>query len=489
MRVGLVCPYSFDVPGGVQLHIRDLAAYLIGRGHEVSVLAPADEDTELPGYVVSAGRAVPIRFNGSVARLSFGPIVANRVQDWLDDGDFDVLHLHEPAAPSLSLLALWAARVPVVATFHSSQSRLGALRAAQPLLQPGLDKISARIAVSGAAHQTMASSVGGTTLVIPNGVYVDRFCTGEPYVHDPAKRPRIVFLGRFDEPRKGLPVLLSALPLVLAQVPSAEVLVAGPGRIDEVAETLSEQVAGSVTFLGTISEEDKVRLLASANAYIAPNTGGESFGIILVEAMSAGAPVVASALDAFSAVIGGSGAGVVFPVGDHRSLAAAIVELLEDPDEQARLRAAGRERARQFDWSRVGARIEAVYDSVAVSRGDRDRGGRHGGRNDGGRNDGGRNDGGRGGAGHEDGSRDGEGRDETGSTDSTGRSTSGRTGSTSSRSRRGQSTGETSPEESGRHRRRAARPTWTSPSLTTTMSASSMSGGRMGRTVRKWLRR
>ena len=370
MRIGIVCPYSFDVPGGVQLHVRDLADYLIGRGHEVSVLAPADEDTAVPEYVVSAGGAVPVRYNGSVARLSFGPIVANRVQAWLDDHDFDVLHLHEPAAPSLSLLALWAAEIPVVATFHSSQTRSRALRAAQPMLQPGLDKISARIAVSASAHQTMAATVGGTTLVIPNGVYVDRFAPRVATAPAPTGRPRIVFLGRFDEPRKGLPVLLAALPLVLAQVPEAELLVAGPGDIDEVRETLSEQIAPAVRFLGLVSEEDKVALLASANVYVAPNTGGESFGIILVEAMSAGAPVVASALEAFTAVIGAAGAGVVFPVGDHRKLAAEIVNLLEDPAEQDRLRQAGQERARQFDWSRVGARIEAVYDSVAIARQD-----------------------------------------------------------------------------------------------------------------------
>ncbi|USQ82006.1 glycosyltransferase family 4 protein [Ornithinimicrobium faecis] len=377
MRIGIVCPYSFDVPGGVQLHIRDLAEYLLRRGHVVSVLAPADEGTELPDYVVSAGGAVPVRFNGSVARLSFGPIVANRVDAWLDDWDFDVLHLHEPAAPSLSLLALWAARVPIVATFHSSQSRVGTMRAAQPLLQPGLDKISARIAVSDAAHKTMASGFGGTTLVIPNGVYVDRFAPQDAAPEDAAPagappevggRPRIVFLGRFDEPRKGLPVLLAALPLVLAQVPDAALFVAGPGDVEEVRSGLSSQVADAVHFLGMVSEEDKVALLAGANAYVAPNTGGESFGIILVEAMSAGAPVVASALDAFTAVIGDSGAGVIFPVGDHRALAAAIVRLLENPSEQAQLRRAGQARARRFDWSTVGARIEAVYDSVAVER-------------------------------------------------------------------------------------------------------------------------
>lgn len=367
MRIGLVCPYSFDVPGGVQLHIRDLAEYLIGRGHEVSVLAPAEEDTELPSYVVSAGRAVAVRYNGSVARLAFGPIVANRVQAWLDKHDFDVLHLHEPAAPSLSLLALWAAEVPVVATFHSSQTRSVALRAAQPMLQPGLDKISARIAVSESAHRTMAAHVGGSTVVVPNGVYVQRFCTGAAPVADPAAH-RVVFLGRFDEPRKGLPVLLAALPLVRAQVPDLEVLVAGPGDIGEVRQSLSGQVADCVHFLGLISEEEKVELLAGANAYIAPNTGGESFGIILVEAMSAGAPVIASDLEAFTAVLGDQGAGLVFPVGDHRALAAEMVRVLEDPAEQERLRAAARVRALAFDWSRVGARIEAVYDSVAVER-------------------------------------------------------------------------------------------------------------------------
>lgn len=368
MRIGIVCPYSFDVPGGVQLHIRDLAEYLLRRGHVVSVLAPADEGTVLPEYVVSAGGAVPVRFNGSVARLSFGPITANRVDAWLEDWDFDVLHLHEPAAPSLSLLALWAAEMPVVATFHSAQTRVGAMRAAQPLLQPGLDKISARIAVSAAAHRTMASGFGGTTLVIPNGVYVDRFTPPADLTATDGRPPQIVFLGRFEEPRKGLPVLLAALPLVLAQVPDAELLVAGPGDVEAVASGLSGQVAESVRFLGMVSEEDKITLLARANAYVAPNTGGESFGIILVEAMSAGAPVVASDLDAFSAVIGDSEAGVVFPNGDHRALAAAVVRLLEDPAKQDRLRRAGQARARRFDWSTVGARIEAVYDSVAVER-------------------------------------------------------------------------------------------------------------------------
>ena len=147
MRVGLVCPYSFDVPGGVQNHVHDLAETLIALGHEVSVLAPADEDAPLPSFVVPAGRAVPVRYNGSVARLSFGPISATRVRRWIEHGAFDVLHVHEPITPSLALLAVLSARGPVVATFHTAMTRSRALSAAQGVLQLVLERITGRIAV------------------------------------------------------------------------------------------------------------------------------------------------------------------------------------------------------------------------------------------------------------------------------------------------------------------------------------------------------
>ena len=158
MRIGIVCPYSFDVPGGVQFHVRDLAEHLIDHGHDVSVLAPADDDTPVPPYVVPAGRAVPVPYNGSVARVNFGPVSASRVRRWLADGAFDVLHIHEPVTPSLSLLALWAAEGPIVGTFHTSTLRSRAMQAAYPLLRPSLEKISARIAVSEDARRTMRVS-------------------------------------------------------------------------------------------------------------------------------------------------------------------------------------------------------------------------------------------------------------------------------------------------------------------------------------------
>ena len=175
MRIGLVCPYSLDVPGGVQNHVRDLAEALIGQGHSVSVLAPADDDEALPDYVVPAGRAVPVPYNGSVARLAFGPVSATRVNRWLADGRFDVLHIHEPAVPSVSLLALWAARGPIVATFHTSITRSRAMLSAAAILRPFLEKLSGRIAVSEHARQTLVQHFGGEPVVIPNGLYVDRF--------------------------------------------------------------------------------------------------------------------------------------------------------------------------------------------------------------------------------------------------------------------------------------------------------------------------
>lgn len=362
MRIGIVCPYSWDVPGGVQFHIRDLAEHLIRRGHEVSVLAPADDETPLPPYAVSAGRAVPVPYNGSVARLNFGFLSAARVRRWLHDGAFDVIHIHEPTSPSLGLLACWAARGPIVATFHTSNPRSRAMIAAYPILQPALEKISARIAVSEYARRTLVEHLGGDAVVIPNGVDVGFFADAEP--KEEWQGETIGFIGRIDEPRKGLPVLMRALPKILAERPGTRLLVAGRGDEKEAVAGLPERLRDRVEFLGMVSDEDKARFLRSVDVYIAPNTGGESFGIILVEAMSAGAPVLASDLDAFAQVLDGGAAGELFANEDADALATAAVRLLGDPDRLAELRERGSRHVRRFDWSTVGADILAVYETV-----------------------------------------------------------------------------------------------------------------------------
>ncbi|WP_338538152.1 glycosyltransferase family 4 protein [Janibacter terrae] len=373
MRIGLVSPYAFDVPGGVQFHIRDLAEYLIAHGHHASVLAPADEGTVLPSYVVPAGRAVPIRYNGSTARLLFGPVAAARVGRWLDEGDFDVVHIHEPLAPSLSILALWAATSPVVATFHTSNVRSRVMQAAYPLLRPSLEKIHGRIAVSEDARRTVTTHIGGDAVVIPNGVDTRAFAqaTRDPRWTGAPGRPTLVFLGRIDEPRKGLQVLAAAMPAILDEVPGARLLVVGPGSVDAARARLTERVLAATEFLGALSDEDKAAALASADLYVAPHTGGESFGIVLVEAMAAGAPVLASDLAAFQRVLDGgrSGmAGATFANERPEDLAARAVELLRDPARLRALSELGQERARVFDWQVVAKEILAVYETVLDAR-------------------------------------------------------------------------------------------------------------------------
>ncbi len=370
MRIGIVCPYSFDVPGGVQFHVRDLAEHLLGQGHDVSVLAPADSDTLLQDYVVSAGRATPVRYNGSVARLNFGPVSAAKVGRWLERGDFDVLHLHEPVTPSISVLALFAAQGPIVATFHTSMLRSRTMQTAYPLVRPSLEKIAARIAVSEDARRTVTTHVGGDAVVIPNGVYVDRFADASrrPEWTGTEQRPTVAFLGRGGGAGKGRPVVAAGLPGGVQGLPGLGVLVAGPGDPDAARDGMPPGVADACEFLGAVSDEDKASLLASAGVYVAPNTGGESFGIILIEAMSAGACVLASDLPAFSRVLDGGAAGRLFRNEDPADLGRCLLELLRDPAGRRVLADAGARRARLFDWSVVGGRVLAVYETLVEGR-------------------------------------------------------------------------------------------------------------------------
>ncbi|MEU9235385.1 glycosyltransferase family 4 protein [Streptomyces subrutilus] len=362
MKIGIVCPYAWDVPGGVQFHIRDLAEHLIRLGHDVSVLAPADDETPLPPYVLSAGRAVPVPYNGSVARLNFGFLSAARVRRWLHEGTFDVIHIHEPASPSLGLLSCWAAQGPIVATFHTSNPRSRAMIAAYPILQPALEKISARIAVSEYARRTLVEHLGGDAVVIPNGVDVDFFAAAEP--NPDWSGQTLGFIGRIDEPRKGLPVLMAAFPKIVAACPDVRLLVAGRGDEEEAVASLPAELRSRVEFLGMVSDEDKARLLRSVDVYVAPNTGGESFGIILVEALSAGAAVLASDLDAFAQVLDQGGAGDLFTNENADALASGAIALLRDPARRAELSVRGSAHVRRFDWSTVGADILAVYETV-----------------------------------------------------------------------------------------------------------------------------
>jgi phosphatidyl-myo-inositol alpha-mannosyltransferase len=361
VRIGIVSPYSFDVPGGVQNHIMDLSEALITLGHEVSVLAPADEDADLPPYVVPAGRAVPFPYNGSVARIAFGPVSTARVRRWLKVGNFDVLHVHEPLALSLSMLAVLSARGPVVATFHTAMTRSRALSVAQGLLQLVIEKITARIAVSELARKVQVEHLGGGAVEIPNGVAVSKFAAAEPFDDWPGDGGTLGFLGRFTEPRKGFDILRAAfVPLAYAR-PTLRLLVAGPGDRDDLYSEFPRDLRDRVTFLGLVSEADKARMLRSVDVYVAPNTGGESFGMILTEAMAAGTAIAASDLDAFRRVLDGGRAGALFPTGDADALCVLLAELLDDPARRAALTEAAHTAVAAFDWTSVAQRVLEVY--------------------------------------------------------------------------------------------------------------------------------
>ena len=366
MRIGMVCPYSFDVPGGVQSHVLQLAKVMRARGHEVSVLAPASPHVYLPDYVVSAGRAIPIPYNGSVARLQFSPAVHGRVRKWLTQGDFDVLHLHEPNAPSLSMWALRVAEGPIVATFHTSTTKSLTLSVFQGVLRPWHEKIVGRIAVSDVARRWQMEALGSDAVEIPNGVDVGSLASAAPLDGYPRPGKTMLFLGRYDEPRKGMSVLLDALPRVVERFGHVQLLIVGHGDEDELRGQAGELMR-YIRFLGLVDDAGKAAAMRSADVYCAPNVGGESFGIVLVEAMAAGTPVVASDLDAFRRVLSGGEVGSLVPVGEAAALADALIEVLDNDVLRQRYVAAGSEAVRRYDWSVVASQITRVYETVAGS--------------------------------------------------------------------------------------------------------------------------
>ncbi|MEO3757592.1 glycosyltransferase family 4 protein [Mycobacterium sp. B14F4] len=366
MRIGMVCPYSFDVPGGVQSHVLQLASVMHDRGHDVSVLAPSSPGADLPDYVVSGGKAVPIPYNGSVARLRFGPATHRLVKRWLADGRFDVLHLHEPNAPSLSMLALNIAEGPIVATFHTSTTKSLTLSVFEPILRPMHEKIVGRIAVSDLARRWQMEALGSDAVEIPNGVDVASFAEAPPLEGYPRAGKSVLFLGRYDEPRKGMAVLLRALPRLVERFPDVEVLVVGRGDEDELRDSAG-QLAEHLRFLGQVDDPAKASAMRSADVYCAPHTGGESFGIVLVEAMAAGTAVVASDLDAFRRVLAEGDAGRLVPVDDAEALADGLIEVLGNDALRERYIATASDAVRRYDWSVVAREIMRVYETVSGS--------------------------------------------------------------------------------------------------------------------------
>ncbi len=363
MRIGIVCPYDWSVPGGVKQHIQDLTESLMDLGHYVNVLTPTSEEENLPIYATNAGSTIALPYNGSVARIKFDPAAFARTRNWLRNGKFDILHLHEPTTPSPSIIAAWSARGPIVATHHTSNENMYAVKNMQFLLQPMMEKVIARIAVSEDAKKTMIDHLGGDAVVIPNGVRVRNFSNAE-LLKEFEKEKTIVFLGRLDEPRKGLSVLLDAVPEVFEKYKDLTLLLVGPGDESEILQKIDSKYHYQIKFKGLVSSQLKASCYASAAVYVAPNLGGESFGIVLLEAMASKTTVLASDLPAFKRVLEDGKYGMLFTTNDSNELAKSLIYLLGNKELRQEYVSKGIERANQFDWSVIVKQILDVYESV-----------------------------------------------------------------------------------------------------------------------------
>ncbi len=358
MRVGLVCPYSLSLPGGVQGQVLGLARALRSQGHQVRVLGPCDGAPPEVG-ITPLGKSVPTAANGSMAPVAPDPSNALRTISALRDEHFDIIHLHEPIAPGCTVTALVWRSAPIVGTFHAAGTS-AAYRWLAPLTRWLANRMTIRCAVSEDARHLAARHLGGEYVLLHNGIDVERFTKATPC---PTDGPTVLFLSRHEE-RKGLDVLIAALPELPAH---ARVWVASDGP--DTAR-LKAAAAGDprVEWLGRIDEDEKARRLRGADALCAPSLHGESFGLVLLEGMASSTPIVASDLPGYRKVVGDDeDAALLVPPGDAAAMGGALRVVLEDADLAASLAAAGDARAATFSMDRLAGRYIDLY-RTAIER-------------------------------------------------------------------------------------------------------------------------
>ncbi|MBM3945135.1 MAG: glycosyltransferase family 4 protein [SAR202 cluster bacterium] len=369
MKIGLVSPYDHSFPGGVSIHISELAAQFRAWGHTVKIIAPCsrpDEVTE--DDFIPMGKPVPFPAAGSVARISLSPWLRPRIRSLLEREAFDIVHIHEPYAGFVTLYFLMYSRCTLVATFHTYHGtriyRLGVRRLGIPYLR----KLHGRIAVSEPAREFVNRQFPAEYSIIPNGINAQEFADAEPLPELQDGMINLLFVGRLEK-RKGLKYLLGAYSRLKWEWPNLRLLVVGPGKPDEDSyRIMSERNLQDVVFLGSVSREMKARYFKSADIYCSPATGRESFGIVLLEAMASGKPIVATTIAGYSSVMTHGREGLMVPPKKEEALAEAIEALLKDPDLRASLGRMGLRRAQDFTWDRVARRVMDFYEARLPQR-------------------------------------------------------------------------------------------------------------------------
>jgi phosphatidyl-myo-inositol alpha-mannosyltransferase len=364
MKILQTCPYSWNSYGGVQNHVAGLADHLTRRGHEVLILAPGEAGSA-DGLVSLVGRPLPVPYNRSIARICPSLISAAKVAAALRRFTPDVVHVHEPFAPSTSMFAALFADAPLVATFHAYADRAALFGLAGPMLRRIWRRLDVPLAVSTATATLLRTRFGLHADVLPNGIDLESFRGVDPAAQPPGAR--LLFVGRLDA-RKGFPVMIRAFAGLADRLPDVSLVVVGDGRDRDAVLSLAPDVRRRVTMLGATPRADVLACYAAADIFIGPATGSESFGIVLLEAMAAGLPVVASDIAGYRDVVRHDVEGLLVPPGDAAALGSAAARILADPTLAARLARAGRARARDFSWDTLVARVETRYEEAMRRR-------------------------------------------------------------------------------------------------------------------------
>ena len=364
MKIAMVSPYDFTWPGGVTAHVTQLARELGRSGHEVQVLAPhsASQECSDADQFIPLGRSVPLPSGGSIARVCLSWWLYPKVRSLLRREDFDIVHLHEPMAPILPLCVLEFSNSVNVGTFHASYSHQHLYTLSHPIIKRWHRRLHGGIAVSQAAYRYVHNAFPADYKIIPNGIDVDHFARhSTPWPQYQDGKTNILFVGRLEK-RKGLKYLLEAYGRLKWEQPNIRLLVVGPGTPDRDSfRILGARGLEDVVFAGKVSAEDLARYYASADIFCSPATGAESFGIVLVEAMAAGRPIVASDIEGYNGIVSHGQEGLLFPRKDPEALTKALSLLVENPQLARRLGANGRQTVEKYRWSVVASQVEDYY--------------------------------------------------------------------------------------------------------------------------------
>ncbi|MFM2105679.1 MAG: hypothetical protein RL338_711 [Chloroflexota bacterium] len=365
MKIGLVTPYIYPTPGGVNEHVEHLYRNLRLRGHDVRIISASHGfQRSTDGDVIRLGKGFSVPANGSMGTITFSPRYVAQVRRMLDEERFDLLHFHEPFVPFLSLVLLRESRSVNVATFHAYAGFSPSYEFGSRVLGGYGRRLHGRIAVSAAARHFIDRFFPGDYRVIPNGVDVARYRDAVPVARWQDGRRNVLFVGRH-EPRKGLLHLLKAYRIMRKADCDCRLLVVGSGPQErEARRYVATRRLGGVEFLGRVSDREKAALFKTADVYVSPATGRESFGIVLLEAMAAGTPIVASDIHGYKGVVKRGEQGLLVPPGDAKAIAAATMSLLGDPALRERMGASGLARAEAFSWEQVTERVDAYYGFV-----------------------------------------------------------------------------------------------------------------------------